>query len=275
MEFFQTLHRLLSTHDLREKAEGVDRLLDYCSTRSPKAPEGFEPERFAEPSYAPICRIVPPRELPRRKGFSTPEGLAVLVHAIVHIEYSAIDLALDAVYRFGSVMPVEFSVDWLEVAREEIRHFEMLERILKNLGSHYGAYPVHRGLFDAARHTDGDVLERMAVIPRHYEATGLDVNPQIMEKLRPHAAKSSDAAELLEALELIYREEIDHVRKGDRWFRYCCTQRGLDPAETFAGILRRYALLKKDRGRLNISARMEAGFHCPDLRVLGVKDCED
>jgi len=272
MEFFQTLHRLLSTHDLREKAEGVDRLLDYCSTRSPKAPAGFEPERFAEPSYAPICRIVPPRELPKRKGFSTPEGLAVLVHSIVHIEYSAIDLALDAVYRFPE-MPLEYVVDWLIVAQDEIRHFTMLEKILKNLGYDYGDFPVHRGLFDAARHTDYDVMERMAVIPRHYEATGLDVNPQIMDKLRPHTHRK-EAAEILKALELIYQEEIDHVRKGDRWFRYCCRQRGVDPAEIFPKILDRYGLMKKRRA-LNVPARIAAGFHCPELRSLGAENCED
>lgn len=232
------------------------------------------PERFAQPSYADLCRIVPPKELPKRRGFSTPEGLAVLVHAIVHIEYSAIDLALDAVYRFGSSMPTAFSVDWLEVAREEVRHFQILQKILNNLGYRYGDFPVHRGLFDAARHTDHDVLDRMAVIPRHYEATGLDVNPQIMEKLRPHARQET-AARILEALELIYREEIDHVRKGDRWFRYVCGERGLDPAEVFPELLRRYDLMKKQRGRINVPARKAAGFHCPELKALGAEKCED
>jgi uncharacterized ferritin-like protein (DUF455 family) len=273
MDFYTELHRLLRSADPEEKSEGVAQLLRYCNTGAPTPPEGFVPERFSEPSYAPICRIVDPKELPKRRNFATREGLALMVHAITHIEYSAIDLALDAVYRFPE-MPVAYQRDWLEVADDEIRHFRMLHDILESLGHRYGDFPVHRGLFDAALHTAGDVLERMAVVPRHYEATGLDVNPQIVRKLRPHAA-IPEVARLLEALEVIYREEIDHVRKGDRWFRWCCRQRGLDPAVTFQRVLEAYDLRKVRRPNLNVEARKEAGFSCPELRELGAERCED
>jgi uncharacterized ferritin-like protein (DUF455 family) len=273
MEFYAMLHRALRTSDPEEKSGIIAESLRYCSTGEPETPPGFRPERFREPSYASLCRIVDPRELPRRRNFGSREGLALMVHAILHIEYSAIDLALDAVYRFPE-MPVDYKRDWLEVAAEEVRHFRMLEEILHDLGGHYGAFPVHRGLFDASLHTAGDVLERMAVIPRHYEATGLDVNPQIVRKLRPHAG-DPETDRLLAALEQIYREEIDHVRKGDRWFRWCCAQRGLDPVATFSEVLLRYDLKKIRRPNLNVRARLEAGFSCPELRELGAEQCDE
>jgi uncharacterized ferritin-like protein (DUF455 family) len=273
MEFYTTLHRLLRSPDIDEKAEGVAQLLRYCNTEEPKVPEGFVPERFAEPSYGGICRIVDPRELPKRRNFASREGLALMLHAITHIEYSAIDLALDAVYRFPE-MPVDYKREWLVVAEDEVRHFRMLHGILEDLGYRYGDFPVHRGLFDASVHTAGDVLERMAVIPRHYEATGLDVNPQITEKLRPHR-EIAEVARTLEALEIIYAEEIDHVRKGDRWFRWCCVRRGLEPQETFQRILEAYDLKKKRRPNLNVEARRAAGFSCPELRELGAERCEE
>ena len=113
----------------------------------------------------------------------------------------------------------------------------------------------------------------MAVIPRHYEATGLDVNPRIAEKLAPHRGDPGVKA-LLEALQLIYEEEIDHVRKGDRWFRRVCRERGLDPERTFLEILERYAL--RGTGRiLNVEARREAGFSCRELITLGARECEE
>ena len=116
--------------------------------------------------------------------------------------------------------------------------------------------------------------ERMAVVPRHYEATGLDVNPQIMQKLRPFARRP-EVEEVLGALELIYREEIEHVRKGDYWFRYCCAERGLEPADTFRRILDAHGLRKTTRSVLNVPARQAAGFSCSELRALGAESCED
>jgi len=273
MDFYATLHRLLRSPDIDEKAEGVAQLLRYCNTEKPEEPKGFVPERFRDPSYAGICRIVDPKALPKRRNFASREGLALMVHAITHIEYSAIDLALDAVYRFPE-MPMAYKRDWLVVADDEIRHYRMLHTILEELGHRYGDFPVHRGLFDASLHTAGDVLERMAVIPRHYEATGLDVNPQIMKKLRPHA-ENPKVGKLLAALEIIYAEEIDHVRKGDYWFRWCCAQRGLAPESTFTHILERYDLKKKRRPNLNVEGRKAAGFSCGELRELGAANCEE
>ena len=271
MNFFTLLEKALSSSEIRLKEEYTKACLAYCSEKTPKCSEAFSPLEFESPSYALRCRIVSPGELPARKDFDTPEGLATLVHAIAHIEYSAIDLALDAVYRYPS-MPRAYQFDWLEVASDEIRHFRMLEDLLEDLGYHYGDFPVHSGLFDAARHTAGDILERMAVIPRYYEAGGLDVNPRIIKKL-DNRRRDPNIKRLIESLEIIYDEEIEHVRKGDRWFRFLCDERGIEAETHYMKILEDYALKEKHRPHINVEARREAGFSCRELMELGAKTC--
>jgi len=272
MNFYKTLHTALTAAEIATKATLCDELLAYCSQNTTIDAMHHTPVLFSQPSCAPLCEIVSPRDLPARKHFDTAEGLSILVHAITHIEFSAIDLALDAVYRFPE-MPLSYKRDWLEVACDEVRHFYMLEGILSELGVAYGDYPVHQGLFDASMHTAGDVLDRMAVIPRHYEAGGLDVNPQIVKKLQ-NQAKKPIVARIIDALDIIETEEIDHVRKGDRWFRWLCAQRGMDALSTFGQILEKYALYRP-KPHVNVEARKEAGFSCAELLQLGAKQCED
>ncbi len=272
MNFYVECKRALRTPDVETKSRIVDALLAYCNTNDVTTPDGFEPEVFDAPSYASVAQIVPPRELPQRKDFGTREGLATLVHAITHIELSAIDLALDAVYRFPD-MPLAYKIDWLVVAQDEVRHYRMLHGVLERLGHGYGDFAVHAGLFEMSMKTAGDVLDRMAVIPRYFEAGGLDVNPQIARKLSAHAGDPS-VAEVIEALGVIEAEEIDHVRKGDRWFRWLCDARGLEASESFLRILDRYGLRSRQRPHMNIAARKEAGFACEELLELGAKSCD-
>ncbi len=271
MDFYGVLEAAILSDDIDLKEQLTLQCLTYCNENEVRAAEGFVPKRFESPSYASKCRIVDPRALPARKDFASAEGLATLVHAITHIEYSAIDLALDAVYRFPD-MPKAYKYDWLEVAADEIRHYRMLNALLETLGYRYGDFPVHCGLFDAAEHTAHSVLERMAIIPRYYEASGLDVNPQIMKKLE-NKHKIPEVKRLLEALEVIYNEEIDHVRKGDRWFKYLCEQEGVEE-EIYFEILTRYRLLDKHRPHINVAARKEAGFACEEILKLGAKACD-
>ena len=171
-------------------------------------------------------------------------------------------------------MPTAYRRDWLVVAQDEVRHFRMLHAILERLGHRYGDWPVHSGLFEMSMKTAGDALERMAVIPRYFEAGGLDVNPQIATKLQPHRG-NSDVAEVIEALGVIETEEIDHVRKGDRWFRWLCSERGLEVSESFLSILDRHNLRTRQRPHMNIAARREAGFMCEELLELGALECGD
>ncbi|WP_422664358.1 DUF455 family protein, partial [Sulfuricurvum kujiense] len=140
-----------------------------------------KPIVFTHPSYREHCTIIDPKEVPRRTKLNTSQGQVLLLHAIAHIEYSAIDLALDAVYRFRNCGE-KFEMDWLVVADDEVRHFEMIESLLKELGGYYGEYPVHDALFEASMRTL-DLYERMAVVPRYLEANGLDATPLILRKL--------------------------------------------------------------------------------------------
>ncbi len=271
MNLYQTLEIAIQSSSIEEKEKLTKQCFEYCSKNESVLSDDFSPMLFESPSYATKCTIVNPRALKARKDFASVEGLATLVHAITHIEYSAIDLALDAVYRFPQ-MPQAYKLDWLEVALDEIRHYKMLDELLVELGYQYGDFPVHCGLFDAATHTAGDILERMAIIPRYYEASGLDVNPQIVKKLH-NKRKNLLIKKLIEALEIIYIEEITHVQKGDRWFKYICNQRKLNESIYFE-ILKKYKLIDKHRPHINVSARKKAGFTCGEIKKLAVVECE-
>ncbi len=270
MNIYELLEQALESDDIAIKEKLTLQCLEYCNQNEVSVEADFEPKIFKEPSYASKCHIVDFRELPARKDFDSREGLGTLVHAIAHIEYTAIDLALDAVYRFPE-MPMEYKVDWLVVAEDEIRHYGMLKELLDELGYSYGDFPVHCGLFDAAEHTADSVLDRMAIIPRYYEASGLDVNPQIAKKL-DNKRKKPIIKKLIDALSIIYDEEIDHVHKGDKWFKYLCQKEGLEESVYFE-ILERYKLLSKHRPHINVDGRKEAGFTCDEIKKLGAKEC--
>ena len=270
MKLYKILEEALTSDCIETKENLTQQCFEYCSQNEFISSEGFKPLIFKLPSYSNKCQIVNPKELKARKDFDTEEGLATLIHAIAHIEYSAIDLALDAVYRYPD-MPQQFKIDWLEVALDEIRHYKMLEELLIELGYKYGDFSVHCGLFDAANQTAENILERMAIIPRYYEASGLDVNPQIIKKLH-NKRKLPHIKRLIEMLNLIYDEEIIHVNKGDKWFKYLCNEQNFDISIYFE-ILEKYKLLGKHRPHINVDARMKAGFTCHELRKIGNVEC--
>ncbi len=271
MNIYTLLEEAITTDCIETKEKLTQQCWEYCSKNDFISSQGFVPRLFKEPSYSSICTIVEPKALKTRKDFDTKDGLATLVHAIAHIEYSAIDLALDAIYRFPTMLQ-SYKLDWLEVAQDEIRHYKMLESLLHELGFVYGDFPVHCGLFDALVHTAGDILERMAIIPRYYEASGLDVNPQIIKKLN-NKRKLPMVQRLIEILNIIYDEEIVHVEKGDRWFKYLCDKENLDYSVYFK-ILDKYKLLSKYRPHINVDARQKAGFSCVELEKLGDIVCK-
>jgi len=220
-----------------------------------------EPVRaVSEPGRPPRPLLVHPRELVQRK-LTTDEGRAALVHAVAHIEFNAINLALDAVYRFRD-MPDAYYSDWLRVAAEEAGHFRLLAVRLEELGHGYGDFPAHDGLWEMCRRTGHDVLVRMALVPRVLEARGLDVTPGMMQKLRSAGDHRTN-----EVLAVILDEELAHVAIGSHWFRYCCEQRGQDPEATFDDLLTRY-MTAGVRGPFNTEARRSAGFSAADMQVL-------
>ena len=192
----------------------------------PVAPIG-EPGRPERPE------LVDPARVPRRR-LGSAEGRAALVHAIAHIEFNAINLALDAVYRFRG-MPRAYYADWLSVAVDEARHFELLTGRLAALGCAYGDLPAHDGLWTMARKTADSCLVRMALVPRVLEARGLDVTPGMIEIFRK--AGSADA---VAALETIYAEEVGHVAYGSKWFHFLCGRENADPKDVFHALVQRY-----------------------------------
>jgi uncharacterized ferritin-like protein (DUF455 family) len=204
--------------------------------------------------------LVDPRKVPRR-SLATEQGRVVMLHSFAHIEFNAINLALDAAYRFRD-MPDDYVSDWLKVAREEAYHFKLVADYLIDLGSSYGAFSAHNGLWDMVCKTRHDVLHRMALVPRVMEARGLDVTPGLMQKF----AQIGDQR-TVNILQVIYQEEIGHVSIGNRWYHYCCDQRGLNPQDTFVSLIAEY-FSGCLRGPFNHAARLEAGFEEDELNQL-------
>ena len=218
------------------------------------------PDPIGEPGRPDRPRLVSPKELPRRNPGSA-EGHAALLHAICHIEFNAINLAWDAVYRFRD-MPQEFYDDWIRIADEEATHFTLLRRCLYQTGYRYGDFVAHNGLWEMAQKTAFDPLVRMALVPRVLEARGLDVTPGIVKKLQ---ARGDECA--VEALEIIMRDEIGHVAAGSRWFKYLCEKRGLEPESTFRRLLSQY-MTGRLKGPFHKEARREGGFSEAELAYL-------
>jgi uncharacterized ferritin-like protein (DUF455 family) len=197
-------------------------------------------------------QLVAPKHLPRR-SLHTIAGRAALVHALAHIEFNAINLALDAVSRFAG-LPEQFYRDWFAVAQDEARHFMLLCAHLAQQGYVYGDFDAHDGLWEMAHKTRHDVLARMALVPRVLEARGLDASPAIAAKLRQ--AGDEAAAKIVD---VILHDEVRHVAIGNKWFYWLCAQRGLQPGQAFEQLALQHRAPAL-RGPFNIPARRHAGF---------------
>ncbi|MGD9833698.1 MAG: ferritin-like domain-containing protein [Piscinibacter sp.] len=223
-------------------------------------PEAMLPEPPGLPGRPTRPALVPPKEVPTRSPF-TLEGRAALLHSIAHIEFNAINLALDAVWRFAG-MPEDFYRDWLRVAAEESLHFTLLREHLKTLGHDYGDFAAHDGLWTMTARTAHDIVARMALVPRTLEARGLDATPPLQAKL----GKAGDARAVA-ILDVILRDEIGHVAIGNRWYRFACERAGLDPVAIYPGLVERYAAPKL-RPPFNDAARRAAGFSEDEIAYL-------
>ncbi|MGN6578790.1 MAG: ferritin-like domain-containing protein [Bordetella sp.] len=225
--------------------------IDPCAQLT--EPAGL-PGRPARPEL-----VLPDQLSPR--PVHTPEGRAAMLHALAHIEFNAINLALDAIWRFAD-QPETYYRDWLRVACEEASHFDLLNRHLATLGHAYGDFPAHNGLWEMAEKTRGDLLARLALVPRTLEARGLDASPPIRRKLA--GAGDMKAAAILD---IILKDEIGHVAIGNHWYKHACERRGLDPVATYAILAQRYGAPKL-RGPFNLEARRAAGFSEEELQAL-------
>ena len=236
--------------------------LDRCGGRvdadTPIVPPQGLPGRPARP------RLVPQRELVQRPVGTLP-GRAALLHSIAHIELNAIDLAADIAWRFAG-LPDDFYRDWLGVAQEEALHFTLLREHLRSLGFDYGDFPAHDALWQMAERTQHDLLARLGLVPRLLEARGLDASPAV--KARLVGAGDRRAGEIIDR---ILHDEIGHVAIGNRWYRWLCAQRGLDPLATFAELARQHRAPRL-RGPFNREARRAAGFTDDELDALDALD---
>jgi uncharacterized ferritin-like protein (DUF455 family) len=228
--------------------------LPIGADRRIEAPSGI-------PGRPPKPELVAHHQLEHR-SVATLEGRAALIHSIAHIELNAIDLALDIVWRFHG-MPDAFYRDWVSVAMEEAKHFSLLRNHLVTLGFDYGSFRAHNGLWEMAEKTSGDLLARLALVPRTLEARGLDASPLVRKKLVSVGDHKAGAI-----LDLILAEEIGHVAIGNRWYRHVCAQRELDPVAMYAQLAERHNAPFL-RGPFNLDARRAAGFDEEELAALG------
>jgi uncharacterized ferritin-like protein (DUF455 family) len=212
------------------------------------------------PGRPPRPALVDPAQLPRRSAH-TADGRAALLHAVTHIEFNAINLALDALWRFAGLPPAYYR-DWLTVAAEEATHFALLQAHLASLGHAYGDFDAHDGLWTMVERTAGDPLARMALVPRALEARGLDATPPMQARL----ARAGDAR-AVEILDVILRDEVGHVAIGNRWYRWLCEREGLDPLAHDAVLAERYRAPRL-RPPFNRAARAAAGFSAAELAAL-------
>jgi len=188
-------------------------------------------------------------------------GMIKNIHAICHIEFNSINLALDAIYRFQE-MPHQYYADWIRVANEETTHFSLIKDYLESVGHSYGDFDAHNGLWQMTVDTDYDVLSRMALVPRVLEARGLDVTPRIRKKF-----KDAKLHKMVEILDIIFKDEIGHVKIGNYWYQYLCHKRDLDPINTFDLLIKKH-IGSNLRGPFNIEARLLSNFSQNELDYL-------
>ena len=248
----------LLAQDPIEKARGTLAL----SLDLPVDPQSEIPSPVGIPGRPARPRLVLPTAI-KHASLKTIEGRAALLHSIAHIEFNAIDLALDIVWRFSG-MPAQFYRDWVSIAKEEALHFTLIRNHMLSLGFDYGDFDAHNALWEMAEKTKHDVLARVALVPRTLEARGLDASPAVKNKLVSVGDKKAG-----EILDVILKDEIGHVLAGNRWYRWLCRQRGLDPISAYADLTKKYDAPKL-RPPFNFEARRLAGFEEAELLGLGV-----
>jgi len=259
MNAFKLAHNALMSRSIDEKITLTNELQQLKETHQLNYQSQHSTQSIQDPGRPQKPDLVRFQSVPKRDGSDT--GLIKTIHAICHIEFNAINLALDAVYRFHD-MPDKFYQDWIQVAFEEAKHFTLINNYLSNLGYHYGDFDAHDGLWTMTHDTDYDVLARMALVPRVLEARGLDVTPNIQKKFQRSKFKN-----MVEILDVIFTDEIGHVKIGNHWFHYLCRQRGLDSMQTFDRLVKKH-IGEKLRGPFNIEARKLADFSNQELKYL-------
>jgi hypothetical protein len=263
LELRQTALDILASTDPQAKVDQVYRLFDgyHQQCFSLNLATKLDTQNYILPGRPLRPELVPPLSVPKR-AMHTEEGRISLLHSLAHIEYNAINLALDAIWRFPE-MPQQYYEDWLKVAKEEAYHFSLIQGRLQSLGFAYGDFPAHNSLWEMVERTADAVIARMALVPRTMEARGLDAVPAIRDRFR-----QIKDHETVQILEIILRDEVGHVLIGNQWFNFLCAKEGFSPIAMYKELARKYCAPVL-RGPFNIEARERAGFTAEELSLLG------
>ncbi|CAD7287045.1 ferritin-like domain-containing protein [Campylobacter suis] len=262
MHFFDEIWDIINESEKEIKFLKFDDFYaKFKTTKEQNFTRDSKAKPLARPCYEKFCKVIAMKDI--NKKIPSHQKQLNFLHNVAHIEFSAIDIALDAVYRFEN-LPYDYYADWLEVAQDEIRHFKMIEKLLGEYGAKYGDFEVHDGLFVALCKTQDSLKKRMALLPRYMEANGLDANTHIIKKLSQEAGNEK----ILEALNVILAEEVSHVSKGDRWFRYACELEGASTDEYINIVRELYPNAFASARELNEEARLKAGFSVAELEAI-------
>ena len=266
-ELRQTAYHAYISPNIEQKMILAGVLFDYTAINTIAKIELIDAQ--TQPGLPEKPELREPLNVDKRSPF-TPAGHAALMHAICHIEFNAVNLALDAIWRFDG-MPEQYYKDWAQVAKEEAYHFTLLQNHLKSIAYdenkhyQYGDFPAHTGLWSMCEKTKDNIVARMALVPRTLEARGLDATPLIQTKLRK--VKTPYAAEAIEILDIILRDEIGHVAIGNHWYRWLCRRDDLDPLAHY-GWLHAKHTAPRLKPPLNLEARLKAGFTPQEIEFL-------
>jgi uncharacterized ferritin-like protein (DUF455 family) len=263
-ELRQSALELLATTDPHLKVSGIRQLFDayHAGQVLLSVDLDLDAGMFCIPGRPQKPDLVPPLEVPKR-AMNTDQGRASLLHSLAHIEFNAMNLALDAIWRFKG-MPASYYEDWLKVTKEEAYHFSLLEAYLKQMGYMYGDFLAHNSLWEMVERTTDAVIARMALVPRTMEARGLDAVPMIRERF-----KQIKDIQAVEILEIILKDEIGHVLIGNKWFNFLCEKNNLSAITTYKELARKYRAPVL-RGPFNLEGRKQAGFTNEELDLLGI-----
>ena len=259
MQLFELAYSALTSNDIGDKLQLTHCLFDEIQNTEPNLNQSESIKEITTPGRPNKPKLVSYQTTPKRDRSDL--GMIKTIHSICHIEFNAINLALDAFYRFQT-MPTQYYVDWAKVAHEEALHFTMLNDYLEELGYQYGDFDAHNGLWEMTVETDYDVLARMALVPRVLEARGLDVTPSIQIKFR-----KSKFIKMADILEVIFQDEIGHVKIGNYWYKYLCKERNLESIKTFDSLIKKH-MGKSLRGPFNWEARLLSDFTEAELNYL-------
>ncbi len=262
IELRQTALEILVLNDAQIKVSRVFRLFEDYRRQlvGLNLSVTFDSQDLELPGRPEKPKLIPPLQVPKRRMDSI-EGRASLLHSLAHIEFNAMNLALDAIWRFPD-MPKQYYEDWLQVAKEESYHFTLINEYIQTLGFKYGDFPAHNSLWEMVERTTDSVIARMALVPRTMEARGLDAVPAIRDRF-----KQIKDAKAVEILEIILHDEIGHVFIGNRWFNFLCGNSGLSPVITYRELAKKYEAPTL-RGPFNFVARQQAGFTAEELDLL-------